>query len=125
LKAVKRIQAYLKTLPKGSLITDTAYPDHYVYPVEDHPNWKDLYPDAEEEIPNHLPMSKGPKVWMIVYGDADHAHDLVTRRSITGILMMLNNKPIRWVSKRQKTGETSSYASELVKLELPQNSFWK
>jgi hypothetical protein len=59
-------------------------------------------------------MSKRPKVRMTVYVDADHAHDLVTRRSITGILMMLNNAPIRWVSKRQKTVETSTYGSELV-----------
>jgi hypothetical protein len=51
---------------------------------------------------------------MTVYVDAGHAHDLVTRRSITGILMMLNNTPIRWVSKRQKTVETSTYGSELV-----------
>jgi hypothetical protein len=51
---------------------------------------------------------------MTVYVDADHAHDLVTRRSITGILVMLNNTPIRWVSKRQKTMETSTYGSELV-----------
>jgi hypothetical protein len=51
---------------------------------------------------------------MTVYVDADHAHDLVTRRSITGILLMLNNTPIRWVSKRQKTLETSTYGSELV-----------
>jgi hypothetical protein len=36
------------------------------------------------------------------------------RRSITGILMMLNNMPIRWVSKRQKTVETSTYGLELV-----------
>jgi hypothetical protein len=49
-----------------------------------------------------------------VYVDADHAHDLVTRRSITGILVMLNSTPIRWVSKRQKTVETSTYRSELV-----------
>jgi hypothetical protein len=27
---------------------------------------------------------------------------------------MLNNTPIRWVSKRQKTVETSTYGSELV-----------
>jgi hypothetical protein len=59
-------------------------------------------------------MSKGPKVWMTVYVDADHAHDLVIRRSITGILMMLNNTPVRWVSKRQKTLESSTYGSELV-----------
>jgi hypothetical protein len=51
---------------------------------------------------------------MTVYVDADHAHDLVTRRSNTGILVMLNNTPIRWVSKRQKTVETSTYGSELV-----------
>jgi hypothetical protein len=51
---------------------------------------------------------------MTVYVDADHAHDLVKRRSIKGILVMLNNTPIRWVSKRQKTVETSAYRSELV-----------
>jgi hypothetical protein len=26
----------------------------------DHPNWKDFYPDAEEEIPHDLAVSKGP-----------------------------------------------------------------
>ena len=51
---------------------------------------------------------------MTVYVDADHAHDLVTRRSITGVLIMLNNTPIRRVSKRQKTVENSAYSSELV-----------
>jgi hypothetical protein len=114
MKAVKRILAYLKTFPKGRVIVDTTYPDHSIYPVEDHPNRKDFYPDAEEEVPNDLPMSKGPKVRMTVYVDADHAHDLVTRRSITCILMMLNNMPIGWVSKRQKTVEISTYGSELV-----------
>jgi hypothetical protein len=51
---------------------------------------------------------------MTVYVDADHAHDLVIRRSITGILFMLNNTPIRCISKHQKTVETSTYGSELV-----------
>jgi hypothetical protein len=51
---------------------------------------------------------------MTVYVDADHAHDLFMRRSITVILFMLNNVPIRWISKRQKTVETSTYGSELV-----------
>jgi hypothetical protein len=55
-----------------------------------------------------------PKVRMTVYVNADDAHDLVTRRLITGILVMLNNTSIRWVSKRQKTVETSTYGSELV-----------
>ena len=46
--------------------------------------------------------------------DADHAHDMVTRRSVTGVLLFLNNTPVKWLSKRQKTVETSTYGSELV-----------
>jgi hypothetical protein len=72
------------------------------------------YPDASEEITKDLPPEKEPRVRMTVYVDADHAHDLVTRRYITGILVMLNKTPIRWISKRQKTVETSTYGSELV-----------
>jgi hypothetical protein len=74
----------------------------------------ECYPDASEEIPKDLPPEKGPRFRMTVYIDADHAHDLVTRRSITGILVMLKNTPIRWVSKRQKTVERSTYGSQLV-----------
>jgi hypothetical protein len=66
----------------------------------------EFYPDASEEFPKDIPPEKGPRVRMTVYVDADHAHDLVTRRSMTGILVMLNNKTIRWISKHQKTEET-------------------
>ena len=82
--------------------------------IEDHLNWKELYPDTREEIPNDLPTSKGPKVRMTDFVYADHTHDLVTRRSITGILVMLNNTPVRWLSKRQTNVETSTYGTELV-----------
>jgi hypothetical protein len=121
LKAVKRILSNLKTFPKGKVIIDTSYPDHSVYPVEDHSNWMEFYPDPSEEIPKDLPPEKGPRFRMTVYVDADHAHDLVTRRYISGILFMLNNTPIRWISKRQKTVETSTYGSELVASRLLRN----
>jgi hypothetical protein len=114
LKAIKRILSYLKTFPEGRVIIDTSYPDHCIYPVEDHSNWMEFYPDVGEEIPKDLPPEKGPRFRMTVYVDADHAYDLVTRRSITGILVMLINIPIRWISKLQKTVETSTYGSELV-----------
>ncbi len=51
---------------------------------------------------------------LTAFVDANHGHDLLTRRSVTGILILLNNTPIRWISKKQKTVETSSYGSELV-----------
>jgi hypothetical protein len=85
-----------------------------VYPVEDHSYWMQFYPDTGEEIPKDLPPRKGARVRMTVYVDSDHTHDLVIRRSITGILVMLSNNPIRWISKRQKTVETLTYGSELV-----------
>jgi hypothetical protein len=88
-----------------------SYPYHYVYSVKDQSNWMEFYPDAREENPKNLPPEKGPRIRMTVYVDADHAHDLATRRSITGILVMLNNTPMRWISKSQKTVETSTYGS--------------
>jgi hypothetical protein len=73
LKAVQRILSFLKTFPKGRVIIDTSYP------VEDHSNWMEFYPDASEAIPKDLPPEKGPRVRITVYVDADHTHDLVTR----------------------------------------------
>ena len=49
-----------------------------------------------------------------MYVDADHAHDQVTRRSVTGVVLFINNTPVKWISKRQKTVETSTYGSEMV-----------
>jgi hypothetical protein len=58
LKAVKRLLSYLKTFPKGRVIINISYPDHSVYPVEDHSNWMEIYPDAGEEIPEDFPPEK-------------------------------------------------------------------
>jgi hypothetical protein len=55
--------------------------------MNDHSNWMEFYQNAREEIPKNLPPEKGPRVRMTVYDDDDHAHDLFTRRSITGILV--------------------------------------
>jgi hypothetical protein len=58
----------------GKVIIDTSYPDHSMYPVEDHSNWMEFYPDTGEEIPKDLPPEKGLKVRMTVYVDADQVH---------------------------------------------------
>jgi hypothetical protein len=61
-----------------------------------------------------VPPPKGPKAKITVYVDADHAHDHVTRRSVSGILVFVNNTLVRAYTKRQRTVETSTYGSELV-----------
>jgi hypothetical protein len=82
LKAVKRILSYLKTFTKGRVINDTSWPDHFVYPVEDHSNRVE-------------------------------------------ILAMLNGTPIKGISKRQKTVETSAHGSALVAIRISGNWFLK
>ena len=84
--------------------------------MAEYQQWKEFYPDAGEVIPGkeERPEARGPKIRITVYKDSDHAHDIVTRRSVSGILVFLNNTPVRWISQRQKTVETSTYGSELV-----------
>ena len=60
------------------------------------------------------PEPRGGICTLTCFVDADHARDQLTRWSVTGILILLNNTPISWVSKHQKTVESSTYESELV-----------
>jgi hypothetical protein len=113
LKAALRILSYVKTFCKGRIIVDNSYPERKVT-EGDQPKWQEFYPDAEEELPHDMPEPRGKSVRIMVYLDADHAHDLVTRRSVTGVLIFINNTPIRFKCIRQKTVETSTYGSELV-----------
>jgi hypothetical protein len=89
-------------------MVDSSCPDHSQHTISDLDNWKEFYPDAEEDIPPAMPKPKGKPAQVTCYVDADHAHDVVTRKSVTGILIMINNMPIKRISKRQKTVETST-----------------
>lgn len=77
-------------------------------------DWNEFYPDAMENIPDEMLEPRGKLCTLTCYVDADHARDQLTRRSVTGIILLLNNTPIQWISKRQNTVETSTYGSELV-----------
>jgi hypothetical protein len=41
-------------------------------------------------------------------------HDVITGKSVTGILYLVNKTPIEWYSKKQATVETATYGSEFV-----------
>ena len=77
---------------------------------------KEYYPDAEEASPPNAPEPLGKAIQINAFVDADHASNLVTRRSHTGIIIFLNMAPISWYSKRQNTVESSTYSSEFVAL---------
>jgi hypothetical protein len=79
-------------------------------------NWSDFYGDEREAIPPNAPVPLGESVQMTVFVDADHAGNLMTRRSRTGVLVYLNRSPILWYTKQQSTVETSSFGSEFCAL---------
>jgi Reverse transcriptase (RNA-dependent DNA polymerase) len=113
--ALHRIFGYLARYPEGMIPIDVAdAPIRKEAIVTKGQNWIEFYPDAEEDIPYDMLTPMGSEATMTVYVDADHARDQVTRRSVTGIILLVNNTPLVWISKRQKTVESSTYGSELV-----------
>ena len=112
LKAMLRVFGYMKGYAKARILVNTSLPKILGDPIKH--NWGKLYPDSTEELPEDMLKARGKPVLITGYVDADHAHDLVTRRSVTGVLLLLNNTPFKWYSKRQNTVETSTYGSELV-----------
>ena len=80
--------------------------------------WKDFYPEAIDPLPHDMPEPLGNSVQIICYVDANHAGNLLNRRSHSGILIFVNNTPVIWYSKRQNTVECSSFGSEFVALRI-------
>ena len=115
LDAVLKVIGYIKRWNKGMVVFDPT--PHDVPPHTEHEHfdtWRQHYPDAKEDIPDNMLEPKGTKGQLLIYVDADHAADKVTRRSNTGIIVYLNSTPIRWISKRQPTVESSTHGAELV-----------
>jgi len=63
-----------------------------------------------------MPAPLGYPVNIYAFVDANHAGNIVTRRSHTGILLFVQNSPIVRLSRRQNTVETSTLSSEFVAL---------
>ena len=70
--------------------------------------------DGEEVLPPNMPQPRGFGFVIRAKVDADHAADLVTRRSRTSFLIFLNCALVYWSSKKQTSVESSSFGSEFV-----------
>ena len=117
LEQVFHIFAYLKRYNKSIMVFDDTEPvfDESRFTKCD---WTEFYPGAHEAVPPKAPELRGQSVSMTCFVDADHAGCRVTRRSQTGIIIMVNRSPILWYSKRQNTVETSTFGSEFVAMRI-------
>ncbi|KAL7463628.1 hypothetical protein ACHAXS_009678, partial [Conticribra weissflogii] len=60
--------------------------------------FKRLYPDAYEELDPQQPEPFGNPLLTGVFFDSDHAHDKVTNRSCTGLVVYVGSTPVMWSS---------------------------
>lgn len=117
LEQVFCIFAYLKKNPSYRIVMDSSPIDweEDKFPERD---WSDFYQNPKEELPPNIPEPRGKPVQINCFVDADHAGDVVSRRSHTGILIYVNRSPVIWYSKRQNTVETSTFGSEFIALRI-------
>jgi hypothetical protein len=71
-------------------------------------DWKDFYGDVREELLSKMPTPLGNPVTINAFVDANHAGNVVTRRSHTGIIIFVQNAPIIVYSKWQNTVEAAT-----------------
>ena len=62
-------------------------------------------------MPKNIPEAIGNHIVIKVYVDANHSGNMANRRSHSGIIIYVNNSPIIWYSKQQKTVEASIFGS--------------
>jgi hypothetical protein len=108
---------YLKKHARSRMVFNETEPaiDQSRFRVVD---WSEFYPDAVEAIPQDAPEPRGGSDVISCFLDSDHAGCRLTRRFHTGVLILVNNAPILWHSKRQNTVESLTFGSEFVALQM-------
>ena len=115
LERLKRMYGYLRKRPDAAIRFRTGIPNHERAAMPDVYDWsQSVYGALAEDLPSDMPIPKGKAVRITTYEDANLMHCLLTGRSCTGVIHLLNQTPIYWFSKKQKSVETATYGSEFV-----------
>ena len=69
-------------------------------------------------IPDDIPNPRGKTMSMHCVEYADHASKKVTCPSQTGILILCNQAPIMWLSKKQNSVQTLTFRSKFTAIKL-------
>jgi hypothetical protein len=117
LEQVLHIVGYLKSHKKMRLMFDCGYPKVNEKWFKSY-DWCEFYRDAKEAIPPNAPEARGNDVIITCFVDANHAGNVIDRRSQTGVLIFINNAPVLGYSKRQATVETSTFGAEFCAMRI-------
>ena len=110
----KRVYRYLWKMRHAMIHIRTEEPDYSALPVVEY-NWaRSVYGMVVELQQEDWPTPRGKHVTLLHFVDANLYHDIVTGRSVMGILRLANKTPIDWYSKKQGTVETATFGSEFA-----------
>ena len=114
LDRVKRVYGYLSKMKFATIRFRTGEPDYSAIPDQEY-DWEySIYGNVKEIIPKDVPEPLGNFVTLTHFVDANLYHDMITGRSVTGILHLVNKTPVDWFCKKQATVEIATYGSEYV-----------
>jgi hypothetical protein len=109
LNLLKRMYGYIKKFGSVAIHVRFLEPDLGELPDQNF-NWcHSVYVKVEELLPKDAPKPLGKAVTTITYTDANLNHDLLTGRSVTGILHLCNQTLVDWYRKRQAMLETTTF----------------
>jgi len=110
----KRANEYLSKFKHGVIRIRTDKPNYSAIPTKEYDWFYTCYAGARKGIPEDCPTPCGNSVIATTYVNANLFHDMISGRSVTGILHLLNMTPVDWYSKLQTTVETATFGSEHV-----------
>jgi hypothetical protein len=115
LDRAKRVVSYLAKMKHAAIRFRVAEPDFSDLHEYEYDWAKSIYGDVSKDKPTDAPVPLGKPVTLTHYLDANLYHDMLTGRSVSGILhSFLNQTPIGWLSKKQGSVETATYGSEFM-----------
>jgi hypothetical protein len=114
LEQLKHIYGYLRLLKSAAIRVRVDEPDFSTLPIQDFDWAETVYGKVQEEFPKDIPEPHGKPAVSVHYVDANLYHNIVTGRSVTGILHFCNQKFIELFSKSQACVHTATFGSEFV-----------
>jgi hypothetical protein len=106
---------YLRNFPDlGIAIDPRDFPNIPPFDENQRESLRSEYGTEEEEISPNDPVPRGRPLTLTVMSDSDWAHDVVTRRSISGVAVFIGRTMVYAKASRQTGIAASSFSAEMA-----------
>ena len=116
LDMAENILGYLKKYPARGHVINASPPqiDPKYKTVELKEDFGGQYQYFHEDLDPRFPEPLVQELDINIFVDANHTHDKITGRSITGVFGFVGSTPVIWSSKRQASVQTSTFGLNLL-----------